>query len=1137
MSNEINDILKQSGTSQPKRFLEALDPTSFDLHDFSLEDWVLFAYNFAQHVNYFHINDDQNPSNNWQNFFKEFNKEDQEVNSRTDKEYGKLTKKIEESLTQYKEEQNLTPHLTLFVCFLQLLEFSKQRFNKLTKRHLDFYYNEILQVDKRAPLSDQVHILFEIAKRSSEELIEEGTELNADKDADGNPLIYKTEEDIVVNKTQIASLKTVYNGKKNSESEDDTNNPFEFKAGEVANTMDGLEEPLSETAPYWYPFGYTSAIVGDEYKELNNAEVGFAISSPMLRLKEGKRTVTITIQFKADGTPDTELINTYTKDVLKGLIKIYASSEEKWIGPLTLKTEEQVIAAIVPDAEADDGIEVLVDGSEEELVLAETPVGITQNLTDTQLVLAFELAQEDKPIVDYNEEFLLEKYDTTAPVVRFLIDTESQEGYKLYRRFSEKIVESITIHTKVEDAAAVMAENDTGVLNTAKPFYPFTAQPKVGSNFIIDYPEVFEKNWSEIEVKFNWKNAPESFYDWYSAYMKSQLKATPKQQYVDDATATVDSPDVNREKIVSGDSYFRAKKAIQNKDIWNYIPDFGDTAENESLQTLFTKIQNPEDDTQIFECVINYENKSFEVGKAGPIRLTLQKDFLHAIYPRLYAIALMSWHTEMPIPNEPYTPIGQNMTISYTAQEKITVESQLIELAEGVEVANANKQETFDSRRIQLFHEHPFGQAEEHNYLSFHRHQKGIIDGYERTYYHTHLVPKYCSGGSLFIGLENVESQQTISMLAQVLEGSENPLVSSFEDNEEIDWSVLCENGWKNLKEYIVSNNTDNFLTSGIIKISLPREATQDNTILPENFVWLKASMHKTYDAVCKVLDLHTQAVPAKLYNNNNNVSHLENGLPAETIKKLITRVPQIKSVKQPYNSFDGTPEESDENFYRRISERLRHKNRAITLWDYEHLILQKYPEIYKVKCLNHTSETSFNAAGSVTLIAIPDTVNKNVFDIHEPRVSKGLLNKAETYINTLNSLHVNAKVINPNYEKVYVKLEVQFHEGYDKSFYTKQLDEDIIKFLSPWAYDDTKEVEFGVTLHKSVLIDYLEKLDYVDYLQNVEIKKGSTGKAKASISPSDPKSILVSAKSHDISTVMSDCKGDIKQIKKICQV
>jgi len=436
-----------------------------------------------------------------------------------------------------------------------------------------------------------------------------------------------------------------------------------------------------------------------------------------------------------------------------------------------------------------------------------------------------------------------------------------------------------------------------------------------------------------------------------------------------------------------------------------------------------------------------------------------------------------------------------------------------------------------------LFHEHPFGLAEEHNYLKIHRYQKGIRSAYDGEAFQTHLVPKYCQGGDLFIGLENAETEQTVSLLIQVLEGSENPLVASFEDNESVHWSVLCNNGWKDLKEYIVTNNTENFLSSGIIQISLPKEATQDNTLLPENMIWLRAKIHKTYDAICKVIDIHPQAVVAKFENNNNELSHLETGLSPKTIKKLITRVPQIRSLSQPYNSFHGIPEESDEHFYRRISERLRHKNRAITLWDYEHLILQKYPEIYKVKCLNHTSETSFTAAGHVTIITIPDTVNKNVFDIYEPRVSKGLLAKAKRYINELNTLHVEAEVINPNYEQVFVKLEVEFYEGYDKSFYSKKLEEDITKFLSPWAFDDTKEIEFGITLHKSVLIDYMEKLEYVDYLQNVEISRSENGPDKSSISPSDPKSILVSAKKHNVQTIMSNCQGPITEPQKVCQV
>ncbi len=1099
MSKEIDKILQRSGTGQPQRFLKALDPATFDLHDFTTEDWLLFAYKFAEHVNFFDTDDDQNHSDDWQRFFTEFNREHQDITSRTLKDYQKLKEQIDQTLSMYKKEQNLTPHLTLFVCFLQLLEFSKKRFNKLTKRHLDFYYKEILQVDKRAAISDQVHILFEIARKSSEELVSKSTELNADKDKDGNQLIYKTSDEIVVNKTEIGGLKSVYNGKKNTNPNFVGDNPYEFKASQAANTLDGLEEPLTEESPYWYPFGYTSA--EENYTELPNAEVGFAISSPMLRLQEGLRQVIVTIDFEevAEGDP---LLTGFTPLILDEILTLHASGEEDWIGPIPLKT--------TLNEEPKEGVPVTES--------------ITQTLTDGQLKLVFQLTQEEDAIVNYNEEFLLKKYNTSFPIVRFVIDTSKTKGYEFYKGISKKVVKKITIRVEVDDVQTVVAENDNGVIKTTKPFFPFTPRPILKSNFTLNYEEAFSKQWKTFDAKFTWKDTPDDFVEWYDTYKETLRLATNKANFL------TRIKDDSAPKIVDSKEHFTAEKSILHKEVWEPV---------NTTQTLFTDILDDQDEpTGKLQCSISYINtNNLEAGKSGPIQLSLEKTFLHKMYPRLYAMGLLLQERDHKIPNEPYTPIAENLTVSYTAEEYIDVKSQSLQIDEDNPVSIENSVNAFQTKRIQLFHEHPFGLAEEHNYLKINRYQKGIRSTYDEDAFETHLVPKYCQGGDLFIGLENAETEQTVSLLIQVLEGSENPLVDSFDDNESVHWSVLCNNGWKDLKEYIISNNTENFLSSGIIQISLPREANQDNTLLPENMIWIRAKIHKNYDAICKVIDIHPQAVAAQFENNNNELSHLESGLPSKTIKKLITRVPQIKSLSQPYNSFDGVPEESDEHFYRRISERLRHKNRAITLWDYEHLILQKYPEIYKVKCLNHTSETSFSVAGRVTIITIPDTVNKNVFDIYEPRVSKGLLAKVKRYINALNTLHVEADVINPNYEQVFVKLEVEFYEGFDKSFYSKKLEEDITKFLSPWAFDDTKEIEFGITLHKSVLIDYLEKLEYVDYLQNVEISRTENGPDKSSISPTDPKSILVSAKKHNIQTVLSTCQGPITEPQKVCQV
>ena len=436
-----------------------------------------------------------------------------------------------------------------------------------------------------------------------------------------------------------------------------------------------------------------------------------------------------------------------------------------------------------------------------------------------------------------------------------------------------------------------------------------------------------------------------------------------------------------------------------------------------------------------------------------------------------------------------------------------------------------------------LFQEHPFGQTEEHPYL---RAQLDFVDDVDNKDF---LVPTYCKGGELYIGLENIEKLQQVSLLVQVLEGTENPQVESFTGKQKVEWSVLCSNNWKKLNSnYLISNKTDNILKSGIVQFSLPVEITSDNTLLPDNLFWVKAKIHKNYDAVCKTIDIVSQAVLAKFENNENELSHLEKGLPANSISKLVQRVATVKSVAQPFNSFNGKPEESDEAYYRRISERLRHKNRAITIWDYEHIILQQFPEIHKVKCLKHTkrvvasseTKTSFLSPGNVLIVVIPDIVNKNVFDIYQPRVSKTTLNSIQKWVNKLNTLHVNSVVINPDYEEVTVELNVKFYKEYDENYYKNVLEKDITKLLSPWAFEKTAGLNFGKTLHRSQVINYIEKLDYVDYVENVKLIKGDD-KSAINIAPSSPTSILVSAKSHSISTKIKSCNGVI-ETEETCQ-
>lgn len=1005
----------REGKSQMQRFLAELDPGNLELHDFDLFDWLLFANNFAQRVNYFDKDDNTTPKGNWGNFF--LGDDANAVPRRESVEYKSMKKQVTDLISQFEQDSNLTPHLTLFVCFLKLLDFSKKAFNNLTKRHLDFYYNEILQIEKNDAKSDKVYVIFELAKKAIQEKIPVSTLLDGGKDNNGKKRVYKTGDELIANQAKVVEIKSLLNDAKKRE----------LKMAPVANSADGIGEKLPAESNYWWPFGYNSDETNSDksiYKELPKAKLGFSVASALFDLKEGERKVSLAIDFNKNST---QKLQNLSKEDIENNIKVLCSGEKEWLSGIVLTCNKN---------------------------------------EEGRLELSFTLSKDFPAVVPYNKEVLLETFQTGFPVVRFMI--EGEKYYDLYEALSEKLIKNIEISVDVKGVKSIQIENDNGALNSEKPYYPFTAQPVKGSNFYIKCPEMFSKKWQNADITINWKNTPDSIKELYNGYI-----IKPNQNI-----SLTDFQALETPSIVSSDAYFKASTALLDKEVW--YPKTNDF-------DLFKKVE------EFYTTQFSINNTSNEAGTSESIRLTLNQSSLQDVYPKLYTLALSSDSTyKKLIPNEPYIPFAEDIELNYSAKE--SVYSYLRKDADGV--ASKNK-------GLVLYHEDAFGQ-------------------YEKEVETKSIVPVHQDEGELYIGLEAMP-QTTVSLLIQMLEGSENPLVDTFDEKEFIEWQILSQNTWIDLSDYMLQNETRKFLESGIVKFKIPKDINTNHTRFTDGLVWIRAKSRRSYDAVCKIQGIYTQAVLATFQNQENDLSHLNNGLEPNTISKLITRVPQVKSVSQPYNSFDGKYKETDPEFYRRVSERLRHKHRAVTQWDYEQLVLQEFPEVYKVKCLNHTSEISYMAPGHVTLMVVPNIKNKNAFDIYQPRVSRASLGKIQNYVNELNTMHVKAQVINPNYKEAKVETMVKFFEQYDETFYIKQLDEDIKKYISPWAFTDAKDIDFNIKLNVNQLINYLEQLYYVDYIDGIKILVNDVLQ-KQSLIEVDPKSILVSAKQHKVTIAEQIC-------------
>ncbi|MES2555162.1 MAG: baseplate J/gp47 family protein [Bacteroidota bacterium] len=1089
-SNEdkIVSVLKRNGTDQLDRNQGSLQPDSVQLQAFGVEEWMQFAYNFAGKVNYFSTNDNQNPAGNWEAFFAT----------------GDELKTILEQVENPAPDGKLTPHLTLFVCFLKLMELSTKRMNGITKRHLDFYYRNILQIDALPATEDKAYMIFELAKGVSDYLVKSDTALDSGKDALGKKRLYALTEELPVTKTVVAQIKNVYNDQPTNEDNGlDTEGRFSIKAAPVANSIDGIGAALTPESPTWYPFGYylnEEEQIFQDIPELPEAKLGFAVASSVMRLAEGKREVIVKFSFTSAVTAAIE-----PEDLME-TIDVWLTGEKGWVGPFK--------PVLVSDPNTAQPTATRVDGKD--------------------VYLNIEMDQDVVAITDYVQTVHGEQFNTTNPVARFLFKTTTEENYAVYSAFAGKReLESVTIGVEVSGAKNLVIESDAGTLNPEKPFYPFTTKPVKGSLFSVFNQEMSEKKWATMSLQMKWKSTPLDFKLHYAIYDSSFVAGLTKEKYEEmfedyDPNASdtlyfniyqsfgLDNGVRNflpkgREKstgntseykpIVLNNDYFDVEAQLLYKEAW---------VGNGTRRHLF-KQETDSSFTSTFEL----SGASYDRGETGPVRIRLNQSFMHELYPSMYAIALSAQNKALPIPNEPYTPFAEDLQLSYTAFDTVFV--------------NDNSQDKFEDRTIQLFHEHPFGQSEEHAYLK-------TTDKEKIT--NCAALPTYCKGGELYIGLKNAKVSELVTLLVQVAEGTENPLAKSFVDGQKVQWEILCNNVWRSLDSLqMVLNEIDNFLLSGRIKFTIPEYANDDNTLLPSGLFWIRAKMFKRFDAVCKVHGIHAQAAEATFRNNGNDTSHLVNGLPAGTIAKLVERLSQIKSVQQPYATVDGKPEESDALYYRRVSERLRHKNRAITLWDYEHLVLQEFPQVYKVKCLNHTLDQDYISPGSVSLIVIPDTINKTVHDVYQPRLSKGKLNKIKEYLGELNSMHVTLDVANPDYEEVQIELGAKFHQGLDDNTYKKQLNEDIIRFLSPWAFQESREIKFGVILYRSSLIHYIEKLNYVDYIEDVRIfKKGEL--QSRNCSPSTPRSILVSAKVHLVGIATNKCQQESSfETEETCQL
>ena len=697
-------------------------------------------------------------------------------------------------------------------------------------------------------------------------------------------------------------------------------------------------------------------------------------------------------------------------------------------------------------------------------------------------ILTLKIPGDVAAITNYNKSVHGGLFNCSTPILKIYLSNSENTVYKydLLRDINiSKIEIEVKVGLDVNDVIIdgglknLLLSNDFGELDPSKPFQPFGPAPKTGASLIIGNNELFKKK-AKLYFKVSWKDLPST---------------TRAIDYETAAASTDPSPKVN---------LFSLEKGIwKNTNVELSILSDSDVSSPVSVINFPSAFYQLSDNV-LAEYEQNYSSYNISSNK-GFLKLKLKESFGHTAYQKQLTLYLIDKAKTTPIgltePTEPYTPLIESLSLHYKA-------------AVTSDISDADD---YADRELQFFHLYPFGEAEQHAGLNGNTQIR--------------LLPSFAGDnentGELYVGIENLQAGQGVSLLFQVLEGTSNPLLDK--PDRHITWNYLSYNTWKKFNDQAVTDNTSQLVQSGIISFVIPADASTDNTMLDPGYIWLRASVEEQAEAVCKILSVDAQAAVVTFVPNNNADDLQKTALPAGSISKLKEASSAIKKIKQPYPSFGGRSAETSEQYFTRVSERLRHKSRAITIWDYEHLILEAFPSIHKVKCLNHTrySGSDYNeiAPGHVTIITIPDLINRNDTNPLRPYTNQDILEQIETFLKKKISCHVQLDVRHPLFEEVRLEFKLKLISGFEFNYYSELLQREITEFLTPWAYGKVTDIVLGGKVHKSVLINFIEERSYVDYITEVKmfhrIEEGLIESTDTdTIEASTARSILVSAPS-----------------------
>lgn len=1002
--------------------------------------------------------------------------------------------------------QENNPQQALYFAFLTLFERAQQRLNQFTEKHLQFYYQQVLHQHKKETPDNAVYLKLSLLNPGNNSLhFPRGAEFSPGDDPDFTSIVYRSRYPIEVTDAEVSQ---VYNL---TLQRDPLVSP-EKETGLVCGVSGQRVNITASATGDDFPKAQQFSIFNNQYKTPDSTQpMGLIITDPLFTMEQGNRTLDIVVHLKEIGSglvaqelltlEDNEKASAALTRIFTQLLDLHGHLFDDWTARIRASA---LVSAITPEqldalrgctpskrvwqayklfylhllhfirTTPDNGLPLglpktallfrvigqiisrralytapwLTTADNQailatiEPVLADDPnalVTIKELLCHSSTATFYQLfqgvftveASTDKgwEIVPHVEIHPCSEQECQAgfkiachvdtgfaPIIPVQAERPHSASLKItlkpqshcfpYAIFRDVELAKLVMTTRVTGVTQLQLFNPEGQVDASQPFFPFGSQPYPDAYMVIANEEIARKSVSHLSLHLGWGGLPrgsDGFRQYYAQY---------PYRYTNDSFQM-------RSEVLSNGQWVEFGPARTPL----FTPSSGVLHHQRHLhfsniRNCYTPVTRPWPKTP-------YSNQSgLRNGLFKFVLTAPEPAFGHKDYAPVMSDTL-TWNVskkqKKPLPEQPYTPLVTHISLDYSAESMLDLLS-------------------LDSTsHSEIVHLHPFGETTLYPPKQSQQLKR------------PRFFPNYIEDSHCFIGLTATELSGYLNLFF-VFDGSSTLLMPY--PSTAYRWYYLVDDEWQALNPHqIIHDTTLNFLTTGLVTLDLPAEINTSHSVMPSGLFWLRVSTSKGIDRYPQCLHVATHVVKV----TGKGAPFGADGLTPLAFSpwRSAPRKANLAPIAQ-LNAMVKIPEtESDRHFQMRVSESLRHKGKALTPWDYEHLILENFPDVGSVHCFPTRSFASrCREPGRVLIVVTPvNTACDHVLCAPKQLDSSYLLS-IRRFLLAVSRPHVEIEVRNPGYEKIQIRCKVTLKEGVSHGPALRKLEYAVKSQLCPWEPD-----------------------------------------------------------------------------------